>query len=86
MKTIILLEMAILAGGIILQPRSSGQTWQQILTHTALPRLIAVVILTVLLLSGDEVGLGGASALFGGLVALSYLLAALHPVERPGED
>ena len=78
MKTLILLEMAILAGGALVQRRAvRGHDWQTVVLHDSTRVLIAVVILAVLLLSLDEVGLGNAAALFGGLVALGYLMAAM---------
>lgn len=77
MKTLILLEMTVLAGGGILSKHKKGSTWQQTLLHDDLRILIAVLILTTLLLSMDEVGLGGPAAGFGGLVALGYILGAI---------
>lgn len=83
-KTIILLEMAILAGGGILNAYrqnpggANGETgWELALLHSSNRVLIAVVILTTLLLSADEVGQGKAAALFGGLVSLSYVMGAI---------
>jgi hypothetical protein len=78
MKTVILLEMAVLAGGAIITRRVvRGHDWQTVLLHDSTRVLIAVLILTVLLLSLAEVGLGGAAGLFGGLVVLGYLLSAI---------
>lgn len=78
MKTIILLEMAILAGGALINRKTvRGHDWQTVLLQDSTRVLIAVVILTVLLLSADEVGWGGAAALFGGLIALGYTLGAM---------
>lgn len=78
MKTLILLEMAVLAGGGIVNRRVvQGHDWQTVILHDTTRLLIAVLILTTLLLSADEVGLGGAAALFGGLAALGYVLVAV---------
>lgn len=77
MKTIILLEMTVLAGGALVKRHASqNKTWW-VAIHDSLRILIAILILTVLLLSADEVGLGTAAALFGFLVALGYVLGAL---------
>jgi hypothetical protein len=77
MKSLILLEMAVLAGGAVLSKHRKSADWQQTLLHDDLRALIAVLILTVLLLTLDEVGLGGVAAGFGGLVALGYALGAV---------
>lgn len=77
MKTLILLEMVVLAGGSLITLRNKGATWQAVLFHDAIKRLIAVLILLILLLTAEEVGLGPAAALFGGLVTLGYVLAAI---------
>lgn len=84
MKTLILFEMALLEGGMLLNRNVvQGQTWEQILISEAPGKSgsgvrgsIAVLVLAVLLLTGDEIGLGGAAALFGGLVTLAYLMGA----------
>lgn len=78
MKTIILLEMAILEGGALINRKVVRKhDWATVLLHDATRVSIAVLILTVLLLSADEVGLGEAAALFGGLVALGYVMGAM---------
>lgn len=84
MKTIILLEMlALEGGGLVNRKVVKGETWQQVLISEAPGKSgsgirvsIAVLILTTILLTADEIGLGGAAALFGGLVSLAYLMAA----------
>jgi hypothetical protein len=75
-KSVILLEMAILAGGGIMGAYRADPNWQSVLLHDSTRVLIAVLILTVLLLTAEEVGFGQAAALFGGLTALSYLMGA----------
>lgn len=78
MKTLILLEMTILAGGALINRKTvKGHDWATVVLHDSTRVLIAVVILTVLLLSADEVGFGGAAALFGALIALGYVLAGM---------
>lgn len=78
MKTLILLEMVILAGGgILIRKNVKGATWQQVILHDSLRQLIAVLIVTIILLSAVEIGLGTAAVIFGGLITLSYLMAAL---------
>lgn len=77
-KSVILLEMVILAGGGLLNVHTNQhQTWEQTLLKGGLKRLIAVLILTVLLLALTDVGLGTAAAAFGGLVSLGYVLGAI---------
>lgn len=76
MKTLILLEMTILAGGGLIHRHQTDKDWWTAVKGDV-RGLIAVLVLLTLLLTADEVGFGGAAALFGGLVVLSYLMAAI---------
>lgn len=78
MKTIILLEMALLAyGGLAYRRNVKKEDWQTILFVDSTKVFMAVLVLSVLLLSADEIGLGVAAALFGFLIDLGYLLGAV---------
>jgi len=75
-KTIILLEAAVLLGGSVVQRMARGEQFSEIAVYHLGRVALADVILLAILLSLDEVGLGETAALFGGLVVLGYLLAA----------
>lgn len=75
MRSLIVLEMATLFGGHVVLRLQSGESIENLAVHDTLRPGLAVVILLALLLTLDEVGFGKMAAAFGGLVAISYLLA-----------
>lgn len=76
MKAVILAEMAVIVAGHELILLKSGTPFLDTAIGD-LPRLsLAVVLVLAVLLTMDDLGAGKLAALFGGLMATSYLLAS----------
>jgi hypothetical protein len=73
-KAAILVAMAILVGGSMVEQASSGKAWQDIFFHGATRQWLAVVILTAILLTMDDLGVGGIGLSLAVLIAAGYLL------------
>lgn len=75
MRSIILIEMAILMGGGLLIAKQTEPTWWDALLHSTRVA-IAVIIVGGVLLVLDDAGAGNVAAAFGGLAVTGYLLSA----------
>jgi chromate transport protein ChrA len=74
-KPAILAEMVILFGGSIVIHRSQESDWWLTLLHSV-KVAVAVVAVSAVLLTMDDLGAGSEAAAFGGLLAMGYLLGA----------
>ena len=73
-KALILTTMATLAGGSIIEQSAAGRTWSDIFFHGATKQWLAIVILLAILLTMDDVGVGGIGVALAVLISAGYLL------------